>query len=85
MSNIIKLFLCLVITFILSSCAFIQKWGGTPLLIGRSEEKLKAVQAELGGNCPILSDCDFASLETTSQILSSALKGEKLQGEGPHG
>jgi NAD(P)-dependent dehydrogenase (short-subunit alcohol dehydrogenase family) len=61
-------------------CRNIKQWGGTPLLIGRSQEKLSALQAELGGDCPMISDCDFSSLEKTSQLLSTALKGEKLQG-----
>lgn len=61
-------------------CRTIKQWGGTPLLIGRSQEKLSALQEELGGDCPMISDCDFSSLDNTSQVLTSALKGEKLNG-----
>jgi len=58
-------------------CRNILAWGGTPLLIGRSSEKLNQLKDELGGDCPIISDCDFSSLEQTSKHLSDSLKGEK--------
>ena len=62
-------------------CHNIQKWGGTPLLIGRSHDKLQALNEELGGECPMISGCDFASVEATSTLLVDALKEhEQLRG-----
>lgn len=55
-------------------CRNIRQWGGTPLLIGRSVEKLQSVNDELGGDCPIIAGCDFNCLEETSKLLSSELK-----------
>jgi NAD(P)-dependent dehydrogenase (short-subunit alcohol dehydrogenase family) len=61
-------------------CLNIKQWGGTPLLIGRCQDKLAKVNDELGGGCPVIADCDFSAMEGTSKHLSDALKGETLQG-----
>jgi len=63
-----------------SLCSKIISRGGTPLLVGRSEDKLIALQEELGGNCPIISDIDFSLPEEAGKKLSNDLKGEKLKG-----
>ena len=49
-------------------------------MIGRSPKKMSALQEKLGGDCPMIPDCDFSSLENTSQVLATALKDEKLNG-----
>ena len=61
-------------------CHNIRKWGGTPLLIGRSADKLAQVNDELGGNCPVIANCDFSSPEETGKFLASELKGETIRG-----
>jgi len=64
-----------------SLCSNIIKRGGTPLLVGRSEEKLSLLRDELGGgDCQIISGIDFSSPEEAGKMLSSELKGEKLKG-----
>jgi len=55
-------------------CKTIVQWGGTPILIGRSADKLHALNQELGGQCPIIPQCDFTSIESTTAHLSDALK-----------
>lgn len=60
-------------------CSNILERGGTPLLVGRSLEKLVALNEELGGTCPIISDVDFSSSEAGKK-LASDLKGETLRG-----
>jgi len=60
-------------------CFNILERGGTPLLVGRSLDKLVALNDELGGKCPIVSDVDFASPEAGKK-LASDLKGETLNG-----
>ena len=55
--------------------------GGTPLLVGRSAEKLAILNEELGGNCPVLADIDFSRPSEAGQKLATDLKGESsLQG-----
>lgn len=61
-------------------CRNIKQWGGTPLLIGRSEDKLAEVNDELGGGCPMIANCDFSAPEETGKMLASELKGETLSG-----
>ena len=61
-------------------CRNIKQWGGTPLLIGRSQDKLQALNEELGGDCPMIVGCDFSSVEATSSLLVDALKNETLHG-----
>lgn len=61
-------------------CHNIIEHGGTPLLVGRSKEKLTSLRDELGQNCKIISDIDFSSPEEAGKKLTSLLKGEKLKG-----
>jgi len=61
-------------------CFNIIKKGGTPMLVGRSKEKLTALQQELGGNYSILPNIDFSSPEEAGKLISSELKGEKIKG-----
>mmetsp|Transcript_33434 Transcript_33434/g.38739 ORF Transcript_33434/g.38739 Transcript_33434/m.38739 type:complete len:251 (+) Transcript_33434:97-849(+) len=61
-------------------CTNILQRGGTPLLVGRSEELLSALNGELGGSCPIISDVDFSKPEDAGKKLSSGLKGQALKG-----
>jgi len=64
-----------------SLCQNIIKHGGTPLLVGRSEEKLNSLRDDLGQNdCQIISNIDFSSPEEAGKKLKSELKGEKLKG-----
>jgi len=60
-------------------CQMILAKGGTPLLIGRSAEKLQAVQQELGSNqVEILDGIDFSRPD--QDRLMAELKGQTLQG-----
>mmetsp|Transcript_37712 Transcript_37712/g.43071 ORF Transcript_37712/g.43071 Transcript_37712/m.43071 type:complete len:251 (-) Transcript_37712:30-782(-) len=61
-------------------CKNIINRGGKPLLVGRSIEKLNALNEELGGNCPLLSDIDFNFPEEAGKKMSAELKGETLRG-----
>ena len=61
-------------------CFNIKKRGGTPLLVGRSLEKLSALNEEIGGDCPIIADCDFSSPQQVGAKLAADLKGETLRG-----
>jgi len=61
-------------------CHKILERGGTPLLVGRSSEKLNIINKELGGNCPIISDIDFSVPDEAGKKLTNDLKGEKIQG-----
>lgn len=62
-------------------CSNILKKGGTPLLVGRSEELLTSVRDELqSSDCPIISGVDFSNPEEAGKLLSSELKGESLSG-----
>jgi len=63
-------------------CHNIIQRGGTPLLVGRSADKLTAVREELGAQkCDIAaSDVDFTSPEEAGKKLAAALKGETLRG-----
>lgn len=61
-------------------CFNIIKRGGTPLLVGRSEEKLNLLRDDLGMDCQIVSGIDFSSPEAAGKKLASELKGEKLKG-----
>ncbi|CAM9917270.1 unnamed protein product [Heterosigma akashiwo] len=65
-----------------SLCHNILKRGGTPLLVGRSADKLAQINQELGGGgiCRILSDIDFSAPEEAGKRLSVELKGENLKG-----
>ena len=64
-----------------SLCSNIIRMGGTPLLVGRSEEKLNILRDELGASdCQIIPRIDFSSPEEAGKLLSSELKGEKLKG-----
>lgn len=54
--------------------------GGTPLLVGRSADKLASLNQELGGNCPILSEVDFSNPGEAGKVLAAELKGEDLRG-----
>jgi len=63
-----------------SLCHKIIGRGGIPLLVGRDADKLSALNQELGGSCPIISDIDFSSPEDAGKKLSSELKGESLSG-----
>jgi len=61
-------------------CFEIAKKGGTPLLVGRSEDKLNSLRDELDRDCRIISGVDFSRPEEAGQMLSRELKGEKLKG-----
>ena len=58
----------------------VLRLGGTPILVGRSAEKLAAVNQELGSNCPIISNVDFSNPTQAGQVLATELKGETLRG-----
>ena len=61
-------------------CQRIVERGGTPLLVGRSIDKLQKLNDEIHGKLPILSGIDFAEPEAAGKKLSAELKGEKLSG-----
>lgn len=61
-------------------CHNVRNRGGTPLLVGRSSEKLNELNDELGGKFPMLPDIDFRDPEEAGKRLTSELKGEKLKG-----
>mmetsp|Transcript_22560 Transcript_22560/g.41979 ORF Transcript_22560/g.41979 Transcript_22560/m.41979 type:complete len:251 (+) Transcript_22560:37-789(+) len=61
-------------------CHNIKSWGGTPLLIGRSSEKLTQINDELGGDCPVIANCDFSTPDKVGEFLASELKGETIRG-----
>lgn len=57
-------------------CLNIIEQGGTPVLVGRSAEKLRQLNdKQLGGGCPIISDIDYRCPEEAGKQLSSDLKG----------
>jgi NAD(P)-dependent dehydrogenase (short-subunit alcohol dehydrogenase family) len=61
-------------------CFSILKRGATPLLVGRSVEKLSALNDELGGGFPIIGQCDFANPTAAGIKLAEELKGQELRG-----
>ena len=65
-------------------CRNIVNRGGTPILVGRSSEKLKALQEELGGGgnnvVRSIDGVDFSSPSDAGKKLSAELKGETLSG-----
>lgn len=59
----------------------ILQQGGTPLLVGRSADKLAAVNDELlGGKGMVLADIDFSKPTEAGKKMASDLKGESLRG-----
>jgi len=54
--------------------------GGTPILVGRSIDKLSSINDELNGQCPMIGDVDFSSPEEAGNKLTTELKGETLSG-----
>ena len=56
--------------------------GGTPVLVGRSADKLATLNEELGGSCPLIVDIDFSGNNPAQAgaKLAEHLKGETLQG-----
>ena len=69
-----------------SLCQKIMAKGGTPLLVGRSSDKLLQLQEELGGssaNIATISGIDFHAGEdfaAAMKQLTAELKGQSLQG-----
>ena len=67
-----------------SLCRQVVQMGGTPLLVGRSAEKLSAIKDELsdggGGDYPILPNVDFSNPTEAGQVMVTELKGESLRG-----
>jgi len=65
-------------------CRNIVERGGTPVLVGRSADKLQQLNSEhLGGSCPIISDVDYRQPEEAGKILASELKGVLSQHPQP--
>mmetsp|Transcript_12722 Transcript_12722/g.27906 ORF Transcript_12722/g.27906 Transcript_12722/m.27906 type:complete len:257 (-) Transcript_12722:79-849(-) len=68
-----------------SLCHKIVANRGTPLLVGRSLDKLERLQSELGGKADIsiVDGIDFATAESTQEgvkQLSTRLEGQPIQG-----
>jgi NAD(P)-dependent dehydrogenase (short-subunit alcohol dehydrogenase family) len=61
-------------------CFNIINRGGTPLLVGRSVEKLSALNDQLGGGFPMIGQCDFAQPTAAGARLGEELKGQELRG-----
>lgn len=61
-------------------CHTILQRGGTPVLVGRSADKLSSLNQEMGGKCLVLSGVDFSLPEEAGKKLASDLKGETLRG-----
>jgi NAD(P)-dependent dehydrogenase (short-subunit alcohol dehydrogenase family) len=62
-------------------CGTILQRGGTPLLVGRSAEKLQAVNDEFNSKCRIIADIDFSKPAEAGKKLTAELKGESsIQG-----
>jgi NADP-dependent 3-hydroxy acid dehydrogenase YdfG len=61
-------------------CQLIVQGGGTPVLVGRSAEKLQSVNDEFcNGQSRIVANLDFSTTDAGPK-LAQELKGEALQG-----